>query len=89
MARVVIHVKRQIYTFLTEFPSRAYNGPATSKPVFSKGKASTTLSLGRSLIFGEKGLAFSLLQVTHSFITRFTAERPFTIQYLWRRQDSV
>ncbi|KRZ47849.1 hypothetical protein T02_2829, partial [Trichinella nativa] len=36
-----------------QFPSRAYNGPATSKPVFSKGKASTTLSLGRSLIFDK------------------------------------
>ncbi|KRY81155.1 hypothetical protein T4D_1752 [Trichinella pseudospiralis] len=27
------------------FPSRAYKGPAMSKPVFSKGKTSTTLSL--------------------------------------------
>ncbi|KRY33005.1 hypothetical protein T01_15551, partial [Trichinella spiralis] len=89
IARVVIHVKRQIYTFLTEFPSRAYKGPAKSRPVFSKGETSTTLSLGKSLIFGKKGLAFSFLQVTHSFITRFTIERPFIIQYLWRRQDSV
>ncbi|KRY00692.1 hypothetical protein T4E_10295 [Trichinella pseudospiralis] len=31
----VIAVKRQIYTFLTEFPSRAYKGPAKSRPVFS------------------------------------------------------
>ncbi|KRZ69667.1 hypothetical protein T10_13375 [Trichinella papuae] len=75
--------------FLTEFPSHAYKGPAKSRSVFSKGETSTTLSLGKSLIFGKKGLAFFFLQVTYSFITRFTIERPFTIQYLWRRQDSV
>ena len=85
IALVDAQVKKQRYTLLEpfsdkDFPSRMYNGPTKSNPVWANGGSRDTRSIGKSGVGGGLyGVPSTLLHVTHLLEYRFTASRPLSI----------
>lgn len=90
IALVDTHVNKQIYTLsepfsFEDFPSRMYNRPMKSNPVWANGGSRDTRSIGKSGVSGGLyGAPSTLLQVPHFLKICFTTSRPLGTQNLSR-----